>query len=163
MLATTAFIVAFVVIALVVLLFAFSARRSRGPRQAGPSRASRRFTAVVVTAVTLALGIAVPALVLAYNNDTQSKRAVGGVELTAAEREGRTLFYLNCGQCHILKAANAVGTVGPNLDNLRPPAALTLNAIAQGRARGQGQMPPRLLVGEDAENVATFIEKVAGR
>jgi mono/diheme cytochrome c family protein len=53
--------------------------------------------------------------------------------------------------------------VGPNLDVLRPPPALTVNAIQQGRARGQGQMPAGLLAGEDAENVANYIAAVAGR
>jgi hypothetical protein len=40
---------------------------------------------------------------------------------------------------------------------------LVENAIQQGRARGQGQMPPRLLVGEDQKDVADYVAAVAGR
>ena len=44
-----------------------------------------------------------------------------------------------------------------------PTAGLTLSAIREGRARGQGQMPAQLLDGEDARKVARYIEAVAGR
>ena len=63
----------------------------------------------------------------------------------------------------VLAATSAVAQVGPNLDGLRPPKGLVLDAIEKGRARGQGQMPAKLLTGEDAEHVADFIERVAGR
>ena len=43
--------------------------------------------------------------------------------------------------------------VGPNLDNLRPPEKLVLDAIHNGRARGNGQMAADLVEGEDAEDV----------
>jgi mono/diheme cytochrome c family protein len=56
-----------------------------------------------------------------------------------------------------------VGKVGPNLDQLRPPKALILDAIKNGRARGQGQMPAGLVDGQDAQDVADFVAKVAGR
>ena len=56
-----------------------------------------------------------------------------------------------------------MGRVGPNLDNLRPPKALILNAIAQGRARGVGRMPAQLLQGQDAQDVAAYVSKVEGR
>ena len=45
----------------------------------------------------------------------------------------------------------------------RRPAGLTTNAIEEGRARGQGQMPALLLDGEDAKHVAEYIAEVAGR
>ncbi|MEA2255541.1 MAG: hypothetical protein QOG35_1586, partial [Solirubrobacteraceae bacterium] len=49
-----------------------------------------------------------------------------------------------------------------NLDNLHPPRALVLDAIEQGRARGQGQMPAGLVDGQDAKDVAAFVVAVAG-
>ena len=106
------------------------------------------------------LGVLVPALVIASarNND----KAPGGVKLTAADEHGRDVFAQRCSTCHTLRAANAVGKVGPNLDQLRPPKPLVLDAIAKGRARGQGQMPAGLVDGEDAQDVATFVAKVAG-
>jgi mono/diheme cytochrome c family protein len=89
--------------------------------------------------------------------------ARGGVDLTAEQVHGRQLFAENCATCHTLAAVNAVGKVGPNLDQLRPAAALVVNAIETGRARGQGQMPAELLAGRDAEAVASYVSTVAGR
>jgi cytochrome c551 len=109
----------------------------------------------------LLLGILVPALVIASARDT--KKAPGGVKLTAADERGREIFAERCATCHTLAAANAVGKVGPNLDQLHPPKALVLNAIQQGRARGQGQMPANLIDGQDAQEVSAFVAKVAGR
>jgi mono/diheme cytochrome c family protein len=88
--------------------------------------------------------------------------APAGVHLNASETRGRTLFARACATCHTLHAANAVGRVGPNLDVLRPPKALILDAIANGRARGMGQMPAGLYQGRDAEDVANFVAAVAG-
>ena len=53
--------------------------------------------------------------------------------------------------------------VGPNLDDLRPATALTLDAINKGRARGQGQMPAQLISGPDAQDVAKYVATVSGR
>jgi mono/diheme cytochrome c family protein len=113
--------------------------------------------------VIAAFGIALPAVVLARGGEDRAKQAPGGVDLSSAEAHGRELFAQNCSTCHALRAANAVGRVGPNLDQLRPPKALVLDAIAKGRARGQGQMPALLLVGEDAKDVAAFVAATAGR
>ena len=86
----------------------------------------------------------------------------GGSKLSADKKEGRQLFAERCATCHTLKDAAAVGKVGPNLDVLQPPEALTLNAIKQGRA-GKGQMPAQLLEAQDARRVARYIADVAGR
>ena len=37
-----------------------------------------------------------------------------------------------------------------------------LNAIQNGRARGNGQMPAQLYTGQDAEDVAEYVARVAG-
>ena len=72
------------------------------------------------------------------------------------------MFAEKCSTCHTLAASNAVGRVGPNLDNLRPPKGLVLDAIKNGRARGQGQMPAGLIDGSDAQDVAAYIAATAG-
>jgi mono/diheme cytochrome c family protein len=113
--------------------------------------------------VIVAFGIALPAVVLARGGAHKTKQAPGGVDLTTAEAHGRELFAQNCSTCHTLRAANAVGRVGPNLDQLRPPKALIVDAVQTGRARGQGQMPAQLFEGEEAKHVAEYIAEVAGR
>jgi cytochrome c553 len=158
---TLAFVVAFVVIGLAVVAAAFGGRRE-GDRAPGPTRRGRKAVAVVVGAIVVLLGVVVPALVLAAGQD-HAEKGPGGTELNAGETRGRDVFKDRCATCHTLAAANAVGKVGPNLDQLRPPPPLTLDAIQKGRARGQGQMPAALVSGEDADDVAAFIAKVAGR
>jgi mono/diheme cytochrome c family protein len=155
-----AFIIAFIVVGLIVVAAAFSGGRRTADRPPGPSRSNRRTVGLAVGVLVLALGVVVPALVIAAGRD--SKKAPGGVRLTAADERGREIFAQRCATCHTLAAANAVGKVGPNLDQLRPPKALALDAIAKGRARGQGQMPAGLVDGQDAQEVATFVGKVAG-
>ena len=154
-------VLAFLLLGLGVVALAFSGggRRSGAPRRR--SRGSRAGTAVIGVACLLA-AVALPALMFLADNSDQA-RASGGVKLNAAERQGRVLFARNCSTCHTLRASNAVGRVGPNLDVLRPQQALILDAIAHGRARGAGQMPAGLLSGQDARDVAAYIAAVAGR
>lgn len=112
--------------------------------------------------VLVVFGVAVPALVLAFNGADRASAGPAGLHLNASQTRGRTLFARQCATCHTLHAANAVGRVGPNLDVLRPPKALVLDAIANGRARGMGQMPALLYQGRDAQDVANFVASVAG-
>jgi len=162
MIAAVIFVLAFLLLGLSVLVFAFSGRTG-GRRGGAPSRAGRRFVAVMVTIVILTLGVAVPLAIGVVNGNDHAKSAPGGVDLNAAQTNGRAVFGKYCATCHTLKASNAVGKVGPNLDVLHPPKGLVLDAIAKGRARGQGQMPDQLLVGGDAQDVAAFVAATAGR
>jgi mono/diheme cytochrome c family protein len=177
MVAATAFVVGFIVIGLSVLFFAF-AGGPKGAREQlhSQSRTGSRAVVTVVGVVALLIGIGVPALVMAANNNTEAKQAPGGVKLNDAEQHGRILFARNCNTCHTLKAAHGAGKVGPNLDvlisgiNGSSPADTIKNrvtfiedAIKNGRARGSGQMPAELLDGQDAQDVANFVAQVAGR
>jgi mono/diheme cytochrome c family protein len=166
MIAWISFVAVFVAVGLGVVLVAFRGGPrgrpgGRGRGRSGPSRGNRTATALGMTAVIVLLGLVVPGLILAGNS--REEKGPGGVALTDSDVDGRQVFARYCANCHTLKGANAVGTVGPNLDELRPPKPLILDAIANGRARGLGQMPARVVDGEDAENVANFIVKVAGR
>jgi mono/diheme cytochrome c family protein len=76
--------------------------------------------------------------------------------LTAAEERGRTLFVENCGSCHTLGAAGTTGQIGPNLDEALVDEADVRRAIEVG-GRGSGNMPPKLVTGPDAEDVAAFV------
>jgi mono/diheme cytochrome c family protein len=157
---TIVFVLFWVLLGLGVVLAAMRSGR-RGPMLNPATRGGRR-TVGVLTAATAALFlIAIPIAVGLSGDDNQAQ--AGAVRLSAAERDGRSTFYRACGQCHQLDAANAVGRVGPNLDVLRPPKELVLDAIDKGRARGMGQMPAQVVEGEAAENVAAFVAKTAGR
>ena len=164
MIATAAFVIIFVSLALIVLFFAFGGNVSGAREQLhSQTTLARKVTFVGVALVIALFGVAIPVLLLFNNSGNQAKSAPGGVELTSSQLNGRELFAKDCATCHTLRAANAVGKVGPDLDALRPPSALVLDAIEKGRARGNGQMPSQLLDGQDAKDVASFVAAVAGR
>jgi mono/diheme cytochrome c family protein len=177
MVASTAFLLGFIAIGLTVVFVAFGG----GPKGAreqlySQSRTGSRAVVIIVGLFALLIGIGVPALVMAKNNDSESKKAPGGVDLTNAQQHGRILFAKNCSTCHTLAAAHSAGKVGPNLDVLiagingantqetvKNRTTFIEDAIKNGRARGAGQMPAELLDGQDAQNVANFVATVAGR
>ena len=70
-----------------------------------------------------------------------------------------TLFVRNCAACHRLAAANASGSVGADLDQVKPNEAAVLKAIVEG----PGNMPPNLLKSTDAQAVARYVARVAGQ
>lgn len=158
-----AFIALFVVLGLAVVAVAMRSGRPAKGKDGRSSRRSGRSVGLAAAAVIAIFGAAIPAAVIAYNGTTQQERGAGGVELSAALQEGRAAFARNCATCHSLDDSNSVGLVGPDLDQLRPQAELTLNAIEEGRARGMGQMPALLVEGEEARRVAEYVEAVAGR
>ena len=65
-----------------------------------------------------------------------------------------------CGGCHTLKAAGASGSVGPNLDQLRPSAA----AVAAIVRSGGGSMPSfaSKLSAAQISALAGYVSSVAG-
>jgi mono/diheme cytochrome c family protein len=154
-------VIFWIVVGLGVLFVAMRATRKPSTTGREP-RANRRAFALAVIGLFVVFGVAIPAFVM-INDSKADDEARGGVDLTAAQVSGRQLFTHNCATCHTLAASNAVGKVGPNLDVLRPNVALVLNAVEQGRARGQGQMPANLVTGQDARNVASYVAAVAGR
>ena len=164
MIAALVFVLVFIALGLSVVFIAFSGGpRGAGRSRRGPSRASRRVVVVAVAVVVVGLGVAVPLAVGLVNGDDHAKNAPGGVDLTASEASGRATFAKYCSTCHTMKASNAVGKVGPNLDVLHPPKGLILDAIKNGRARGQGQMPAGVVDGQDAQDVAAYVAAVAGQ
>jgi mono/diheme cytochrome c family protein len=138
------------------------------------SRGGRRVIGMTFTIIYIGFGVALP-LVFLVGNHANANAQVGGLKLNAAERRGRELFGQKCGLCHTLAAANAIGKVGPNLDMLQPPESLVLRTIQNGCLQnppspsspqtclGQGTMPANVIQGKDAQDVAAFVARVAGK
>jgi mono/diheme cytochrome c family protein len=162
--ATAAFVIAFVVLGLAVVLLAMRGG-PRGVRESmhGQSRGGSRAWGIALGLVLIVFGAAIPVLIASANNNDSEKHGRGGATLTSSAAHGRVIFARNCATCHTLAGSNSVGKVGPNLDELRPPHALILNAIKVGRAQGRGQMPAELVDGQDAKDVAAYVTAVAGR
>ena len=162
--ALLAFTLVFVALGLTVLFIALSggpagARR----RMASQSRRTRRIALINFLLAVLILGLGIPAAVIATVEARNDVPEANVSNLTAAEKRGRAKFGQRCANCHSLKASNAVAQVGPNLDKLRPPKNLVLDAVNKGRARGNGQMAADLVEGKDAEDVAAFVAKAVGQ
>jgi mono/diheme cytochrome c family protein len=158
---TLLFVLLFLLLGLGVVLVAMRSG-SKGPVLDSRKKGSRRALAWLLGLSVIVFVVAVPIAVGINNRDRSDTRA-GAVTLSKQEQHGRQIFNMRCVQCHTLKVSNGVQRVGPDLDQLRPPKALVLDAIAKGRARGQGQMPALLVTGPDAEAVAAYVAKVAGR
>jgi mono/diheme cytochrome c family protein len=164
-------IIALIIVWVLLGISVFFIAMRRGQRRTDGSESKAAQRVVMAGVVILILfGLAVPALVLAFNGNHKASVAVGGVRLDKEQQKGRELFGRSCGLCHTLEATNSVGRTGPNLDvrvgdDISTPAgrkALVLSAIAEGRARGLGQMPAQLYQGKEAEAVANFVAAVAG-
>jgi mono/diheme cytochrome c family protein len=134
-----------------------------GAREAYMTGGRRSFP-IIIFVIYLALGIAVPAAVIASRE--QAEGGVGhlrNVEASKNLEDGKLIFIANCKSCHTLAAVQAHGVTGPNLDELGGvDKQRVLNAIKNG-GTGQGRMPKGLLQGEDAQNVAAFVSTVAGQ
>jgi plastocyanin len=96
---------------------------------------------------------------------------------------GKSLFVERCGACHVLERAGTTGVAGPNLDEAFDRArkdglgestfaGVVLKQIEQPARRPQmnpqtgepgAQMPPDIVTGEDAEDVAAYVGQVAAK
>jgi cbb3-type cytochrome c oxidase subunit III len=74
---------------------------------------------------------------------------------------GKSIFQAKCASCHTLKDAGTTGTVGPNLDQLKPPFSIVQNQVIHGGA----VMPAFKGVLTDAQikAVAKYVSSVAGK
>lgn len=143
-----------------VLFVAFSRRPRRGPSTA---RANRVFR-LAVPVLYVALGVGVPAAVIAATGEK-----TGGPPKLAAEdppeeiKRGKELFQQNCASCHSLAATNARGITGPNLDRIGALSRARVRSAIELGGTGAGRMPAGILEGDDAEAVAAFVSEVAAR
>lgn len=155
-------LVPFVAVGLIVIFVAFSGGPSAA-REAYLTRGRRAFT-VTMLVLYLALGVVVPAAVIASRGEAEGGTgSLRTTDPTPREEEGKELFISTCKSCHTLAAVQAHGVTGPNLDELGGlDKARVLQAIKRG-GTGTGRMPPELLSDSDAEAVATYVAAVAGR
>ena len=76
--------------------------------------------------------------------------------------DGKTIFATaGCTGCHTLKAAGSTGTVGPNLDETKPPKELVIDRVTNGK----GGMPSFKGQLSDAQiqAVATYVSENSGK
>ncbi len=123
----------------------------------------RNIDRVLAPVTWLAAAFAVLALLvgptlIGAKDDTPAAAAGGG---GGAAPDGKKVFTSNCGGCHTLAAAGTNGSVGPNLDDLKPSAAVVKTTVENG----SGTMPAfkDSLSAAEIDAVAAFVagEKAA--
>src|SRR3954452_14758097 len=151
---------------------AFLQASSCGARAAGASPNRPRIICAAMRRATLLF--ACPLAVLA----TAVSGCGHGTQLapqgnTNPLRVGARLFHERCGGCHTIAAADARGskptgqvaagerTNGPNFDVRKENREDVLFAIRNGGFSG-AIMPANIVMGQDAQDVALFLERYAG-
>ncbi len=104
-------------------------------------------------------------VIIAYRIGATGAAATGGTTTsgttTGAEANGEAVFTSNCGSCHVLGTAGTTGSVGPNLDELKPDEA----TVEEQVRNGGGGMPAFQGRLSDAEikAVAAYVAANAGK
>jgi cytochrome c551/cytochrome c550 len=119
--------------------------------------------------VALLLVIVIP--FWAFRKD--GSEASSPLKVAASDMAARQLFQTNCGTCHTLARGASDGVVGPDLDARLAAAGPATDAAAVEATQQRvmtaiedgvgGAMPAGILEGANAETVANFVARVAGR
>jgi cytochrome c6 len=102
---------------------------------------------------------AMMAAVLIFGREKKEAEAAAGPD------PGKVVFTKtanpSCGGCHTLKDAAAKGTVGPNLDQLKP----SFEVVKLQVEKGGGAMPSfqDKLTAQQIDDVAKYVSDVAGK
>ena len=157
-----AVLVPFVLLGIAVIFVAFTGGPGRA-RDVYLTRGGPAFR-VLIPLLYIGLGIGVPAAVIASRGESEGGTGKSrSASLSARDEEGKRIFRQTCASCHTLSAVDARGVTGPDLDQLGDlTKERILSAIRVG-GTGQGRMPAGLLEGEEAQAVADYVSKVAGR
>jgi cytochrome c6 len=99
-----------------------------------------RRVSIGLASAALAVAVAVPAL--AATNPGNVKK-------------GKVIFVANCSTCHTLKAANARGSIGPNLDQKKPTYAKIVLRVTNGK--GVMTSFKAMLTKTQIQDVAAFV------
>jgi cbb3-type cytochrome c oxidase subunit III len=90
-----------------------------------------------------------------------SVAGTGSATTTPVGNNGEAIFKADCSSCHTLKAAGSTGTIGPNLDQLKPEQATVVHQVTNGGAvmpAFKGKLSPAQI-----QAVASFVSSSAGK
>jgi mono/diheme cytochrome c family protein len=130
-------------------------------------RRSGLIAAALLGAVVLAgcgsEGVASPTpntVVGTLTTPTSTFPKVAAFHLHGDATKGKAIFLANCGSCHTLADAKTTGTVGPNLDSLKPDYQATTAQVTNGGA----VMPPfkSTLSTQQIADVAAYVVTSTG-
>src|SRR5690348_17750223 len=98
--AVAAVVAFWLLLGLGVFALAMRAGPKRRRSAAAEWRSERRTLWTIMVLTVVIFGVGLPVVVLARNAGNRTREAKGGVALTAAEANGRQIFYRNCATCH---------------------------------------------------------------
>ncbi len=140
----------------------------RAPRAKGDSLLFVVESSITLLACLLAVGAGAAGFYLGRSTGGSHTRTVtlsssgSASTTTAAADPGKAIFAsAGCAGCHTLKDAGAGGTVGPNLDEIKPSLALVLDRVTKGKGgmpSFKGQLTPTQI-----KQVAAYVASVAGK
>ena len=110
------FLLPFVLLGIAVLFIAFSGSPGAA-REAYLTRGNRAFR-VLIPLLYVALGVAVPALIIASREEAKGGTETLEKRSSAPRRGGQGALPNACASCHNLDAVNARGVTGPDLDEI---------------------------------------------
>ena len=92
-------------------------------------------------------------------------RGGSGARVRGDRARGEVLFKGYCSGCHTLRAADATGRHGPDLDKLKPSYARVITQLETGGTGGAGLPPSLLTFGpgihtftkKDESDIASFV------
>jgi mono/diheme cytochrome c family protein len=99
--------------------------------------------------------------VAAYVASVAGTGGSGASAPTNVGTNGAAIFKANCAGCHTLSAAGSTGTVGPNLDQLKPSMARVVHQVTNG-----GAIMPAFkgkLTAAQIQAVAKYVSSSAGK
>ena len=121
------------------------------------------------------VAIVLPSTVFA----ARSSPTIPALKLKGNVARGKHVFSVvaSCGSCHTLNDARANGTLGPNLDKLKPSFKLVATTVSLGRPANPktgenmpafshvkgAQYAPFVLTSQQIADVAKYVSTVAGR
>ena len=143
-----------------------------GMQRKEQSPTARRAWIGFYVVIFAALILAVPVAVMVANADSIDDAY--GTKLNVSATHGREIFNEHCGVCHRFTPSRAEGAISAiSLDEALPTYALTLRVIHKGIYDGSGTlgpgqqrtavMPPQIVRGKDARDIAAYVSRVAGQ
>jgi outer membrane protein assembly factor BamB len=109
----------------------------------------------------VAYSLSAPASSSTSSSTTTSSSSSAAAAAVSVKAGMKVFDTAGCASCHTLAAAGSTGTVGPNLDQLKPSDAATVKQVTNGG----GGMPAfaSTLSKAQIQSVALFVSSVAGK